>query len=1101
MEFPFYCKISRPKPGYLTETLRIMRLTAIFLFAAFVQVSAKGYTQVKLTLYEKDAPLDKVFKDIQKKTGYYFLYHPQMLQNSKKVSLNVTGEDLEQVLTLCFKDQPLTYSIVATSIVVQEKQEPTPNAPDLSPGQIHGKIADDEGNPIPSATLSIKGTNVVVLAGPKGDFVINNVSEDAVLVISCVGYESAVVAVKGKTEIRISLKRKIAQLDDMQVIAYGTVTKRLNTGDVSTVSSEDITKQPVTDPIMALEGRVPGLYISQQSGVPGSSSTVRLMGQNSIANGNNPLYIIDGVPYTSTPISTAYYLGAPGSLSPFNSINPADIESITVLKDADATSIYGSRGANGVVLITTKKGKAGKTQVDLNVYSGEGQVERKMHLLNTTQYLEMRHEAYNNDNITRPPANAYDLNGAWDTTRYTDWQKALIGGTAQFNNAEGSVSGGNVNTQFLVGGGYTRQTTVYPASNSDQKGSLHFNLTHASENKRFHLMLTGSYVDDNSNMPTADITSSILLAPDAPALHDQFGNLNWQNNTFTNPLAPLLKKSQAITDNVVGNLNLSYELIPGLQLKSSLGYNDNAISQLMTYPLTAYSPSSQVNTGNRQTIISNSGIKTWIAEPQLTFSRKVINGDLNILVGTTFQQNVQTELTQLGSGYTSDALLGNLTAAAVQLVVNQTYTQYHYNAFFGRINYNWQDKYLINLTARRDGSSRFGNGRQFGNFESAGAAWIFSKEKLFQNNIPFLSFGKIKASYGTVGNDQIADYQYLSTYTPYPYSYQGSTGLYPTRIPNPYYGWELIKKLEGGIDLGFLRDRILLSGAYYRNRTSNQLVGYSLPAITGFTSIEANLPAIVQNTGAEFTANTVNIRRKYFSWSSSLNITFPSNKLVSYPNLAGSSYANTYTIGKSLFSQRLYHNLGVNSETGIYTIEDINKDGKISTPQDQVPTKPITQKYFGGFNNTFAYKGFQLSIFFQFVKQLGTNFHGYFSGPGVVNVNQPEVVMTRWQKPGDSTGIQRFTSGAAGAATTALSNAGKSDYKFGDASFIRLKNLSLSYSLPADWQKKAHLQNARIYIQGQNLFMITRYDGFDPETGKLSLPPLRMVVAGIQVTL
>ncbi len=336
-------------------------------------------------------------------------------------------------------------------------------------------------------------------------------------------------------------------------------------------------------------------------------------------------------------------------------------------------------------------------------------------------------------------------------------------------------------------------------------------------------------------------------------------------------------------------------------------------------------------------------------------------------------------------------------------------TVYHYNALFGRLNYNWKEKYLLNLTARRDGSSRFGPGRQFGNFGAVGAGWIFSKEKWLADRTGFLSFGKLRASYGTTGNDQIADYQYLPTYTSSGNTYQGLAGLYPTRIANPDFGWELLRKLEGGIELGFLHDKIMFTASLYENRTGNQLVGYRLPVLTGFTSVQANLPATVQNTGMEYELNTVNIRNNKFSWTSSFNISIPKNKLVAYPNIENSNYANVYTVGKSLFSQTVYHYTGVDANTGLYTFAA--KDGTTipSYPDDLQPSKPITQQFFGGFLNTFHYKGFSIDIFLQFVKQYSFGYLASFNLPGVEGANQPEIVMSRWQKPGDKTNVQRFT--------------------------------------------------------------------------------------------
>jgi TonB-linked SusC/RagA family outer membrane protein len=962
------------------------------------------------------------------------------------------------------------------------------------------------------ASVVIRKLKKSGMTDDNGEFVLHDVPDGEYEVeISFVGYETrrtTVVVENHEGRVVADLKQFHSQLDETIVKGYYTTTNRLNTGNVTKIKGEDIQKQPVSDPIMALEGRVSGLYIQQSSGIPGASMIVRLRGQNSIANGNNPLYIVDGVPFTSTPLTNSSIGGgaigyggttAGSGMSPFNNINPADIESIEVLKDADATAIYGSRGANGVILISTKKGKAGDSKFLANVYSGAGAVTRKMELLNTQQYLQVRHQAFINDGQT-PTSDDVDINGQWDTTRYTDWQKVLIGRTAKFTNAQASLSGGNANTQFILGGGYNRQTTVFPGNYEDDKASIHLNVNHASANQKFHVLASAGYVNDNSIIPQADFTGNLNIAPDAPALYDANGNINWQNGTFNNPMAGTFKNARAVTNTLTGNLNLSYEIFHGLQVKSSFGYTNMQMNQTnQQSAMSAYGPP---DPNNRENQFATSNLNTWIIEPQLDYSRKIGHGNLAVIVGTTHQQNKQNSIGQTALGFASDALIPNVTAAnAVVITGAAQETEYHYVAFFGRINYNWEEKYLVNVTARRDGSSRFGSNNQFGNFGAVGAGWIFTKEKLIEHNLSFLSFGKLRASYGTTGNDQIGDYQFLSTYTPYPgTSYQGISTLYPTIIANPYFGWELVKKLEGGIELGFLKDRILLTASYYHNRTGNQLVGEPLPYTTGFNVIQANLPAVVQNTGTEVVLNTINIQGKSFTWSTSINLSIPRNKLISFPGLATNARFNRkYSIGKPLSSKPTYHYTGLNAQTGIYTFEDVNHDGAINSKDLQF-LKQVTQNYYGGIQNSFSYKGWHLDFLVQFVKQTALNYLANFKTPGFISQNQTLSILNSWHAPGDNSAIQKYTQ-MGGAVNNAYGTYIGSDAVISDGSFIRLKNLSLAYTLPTEWQRKLHLQNTRIYIQGQNLLTITGYKGLDPETQGWSLPPLRMITGGIQVGL
>jgi len=1102
---PFHARTQ--KGDCLTKTLLVMRLTGILLVAGFLQVGAHGRAQT-VTFTAKDMPLPRVFAAIEQQTGYVFFYDKAWLEGTRPVTVELKAEPLRAALEQVLDGQPIGFEIREGNTIVLTKRAPSMIVQALPPpGDIHGRVTDSLGNPLAGASVTVKGTHKGAQTGTDGSFELKGVDDQAVLVVSFTGYGTETIALHGRKTLFVQLRQGVTSMQDVVINkGYYTTTQRLNTGNVSIVKSEDIQKQPVGDPLMALEGRVPGLYIAQVSGIPGASELVRLRGQNSIANGNNPLYIIDGVPFSPTTLTTGIGMGALGSpgnspllgLNPFNSLNNADIESIEVLKDADATAIYGSRGANGVILITTKKGKGGKTSFDANVYTGGGRATRLLPMMNTQQYLEMRREAFRNDGITQIPSNNYDVNGVWDTTRYTDWQKALIGGTAKFTNAQVSITGGNTNTQFVLAGGYSSQGTVYPGEYVDGKSSVRASATHMSPNHKFHASFSVTYTNDDLNIPQTDFATLITLAPDAPAIYNKDGSLNWQivNNTVTwsNPFSGVVKHAKAVTDDLIGSANLGYEILPGLQLKTSLGYTHQQMNQDNTSPSTAVAPSFQNTPTYRSHSIATSDVRTWILEPQASYHRGIGEGQLDALIGVTVQQSLLNQISLAYSGFASDALINDLQAASTYSAPSIGNTQYRYNAVFSRLSYTYDDRYLLNLTARRDGSSRFASGKQFGNFWAIGAGWIFTKTKWAEDHLHGMNFGKLRVSYGTTGNDQLTDYQYLSSYNSTNGIYQTVPGLTPARLPNSNFGWEVVQKLEGGLETGWLQDRIVFTLSYYRNRTNNQLVGFPLPSIAGFTSVQANLPALVQNTGTEFELNTVNIRTRHFSWTTSLNISVPRNKLVSYPNLAASPYAQTYVVGQPLFIKFNYHNLGVNPQTGLWIKEDVNHDGQVNTANDYIPSKSVMQNYFGGFLNSFSYKGLQLDIFLQFVRQTGNNYLNYWTNtrqPGMFNINVPVYYLARWQQPGDQTIIQKFS-------TTYLPS--PSDISLTDASFIRLKNLALSYTFPKRWQRWVRTQQARVYVQGQNLFIISRYRGFDPETQTVGLPPLRMLTAGIQLT-
>jgi TonB-linked SusC/RagA family outer membrane protein len=1111
-------------PGGIKKLLLIMKITTFLLFVGLMQVSAAGLAQ-KFTLVKKEVTLKEIFKEINKQTGYNIFSSDSQIETSKKIDANFKDTGLQEVLNKCLENTSLTYTLEDKTIVIREKErsflDKIKTALNI-PITISGKVLDETNQPMPGVTVKEKGTNNVVITDSKGIFYISVPDNNTLLIFSYIGFESRELAAKEiPTGASITLKASVNNLNEVVINkGYYNEKQRFSVGDVTRVSGEDIAKQPVTDPLLALQGRVPGLYISQTSGIPGSYSTILLRGQNSIQDGskpvtvNDPFFIVDGVPYSSSSLTnTLIGGGAVGTplngrgqgLSPFNSLNPSDIESIEVLKDADATAIYGSRGSNGVILITTKRGKAGETKVDLDVSSGVSAVANQVPLLNTQQYLQMRHEAFKNDGRT-PNSIQYDINGFWDTTRYTNWQKVLIGNLAQYTNAQASVSGGNANTQFRVDGSYSKQGTVFPGDYGDQKASLHFNINNTSNNQKFKMQLTGSYVYDNNILPYTDITQYITLPPDAPAIYNADGSLNWAlkggGRTWNNPLAGTYNQYKAGTDNLVSNMVLSYQLTPDLQVKSSFGYTHAQMNQSQLAFSSASPPPANADPYSRSNDLATTDSKSWIIEPQLNYHKEAGKFVIDALLGTTFQENTQNSSSIFASGFSSDELITDPAAASTSYLGGYSASQYKYNALFGRISARWKDRYLLNITARRDGSSRFGPDKQFGNFGAIGAGWIFTEDPFIKSVLPsWINFGKLRGSYGITGNDQIGDYQFLSTYSIYPPTYQGSPGFFPTGLTNPNFAWERDKKLEGGIELGFLKDRITLSVSYYRNRTDNQLVGYPLPQITGFVGVEANLPAIIQNIGLEFSLNTVNVKTANFTWSSAFNLSIPQNKLLAFPGIENTGYVYTYSVGKSLFTRYLFHYTGVDPQTGVYTFASKDGSGVPSYGTDQVFTKPVTQTFYGGFQNSFRYKGLELDILLQFTKQTGYNYLNAIPLPGKA-FNVPVAVLNRWQNPGDHSSIQQFTQTyGSNAGNAYLNYLTASDAIISDASFIRLKSLSLSYQLPADWTKKWGAHSAALFIRGENLLTITKYQFLDPETQGLGLPPLRVITAGIHVSL
>lgn len=886
---------------------------------------------------------------------------------------------------------------------------------------------------------------------------------------------------------------------------YYNVKDKERTGSIAKITAKDIENQPVTNVLSSLQGRMSGVNITQNSGVPGGGFTIQIRGQNSLRtsmnsaiDGNLPLYVVDGVPLseiTAENTQIAATVMPSGKINPLNSINPNDIESIEVLKDADATAIYGSRGANGVILISTKKGKSGKLNVRFTTNYGISEAISNLKLLNKDQYLDMRRKAYVNDGVNNYPATAYDLNGTW-VNNEVDWKKTLIGNKATFSNTQLSVSGGSETTNFLVSLGHNEQTTPFGHGYKYISNTFNSNLSHRSKDNRFQLSLSNMFTNQKNNVVRTDMTSSAYtLAPISPSLYNSDGSLNWDGNTFTNPLAAFNASYNNDTKLFQSNLNTDYKIYSDLRFKANAGLNYTAINELSLLPNTVYNPSlpSGTSSATSQSRKKDQEIFSFIIEPQLNWTKSFGNHKLDFLLGGSFQRNVRETDEITGIGFESNQFISNVSAAKTIRMGDQSSIEYRYAAIFGRLNYKYKNRYIVNITGRRDGSSRFGPNNRYANFGAIGGAWLFSDEFFFKNS-KWLSFGKLRSSYGITGSDNIGDFQFLDNYTVSPtLIYNGITGLLPARLFNPNYSWEKTQKFEAAIELGFLNNRINANVAYYNNRSSNQLVGYQLSAVTGFSSVTANLNATVQNTGFEVELNSKPILYQNFNWQTSFNISFPKNKLLSFPGLDGSPYASQYSIGSSTQIVKLYQLEGINPQTGLYQFTDFNGDGKISTPEDRQVIEDLQIDFFGGINNTVRYKNWDLSVLFQFVKKKSYNQNSIMPLPGTM-VNQPVQVLDVWSVENPN-GLYMPYSASKNLLNHNLFKG--STAAVSDASFVRLKNIELGYNLPIN---SSPFKNVKIYFQGQNLVTWTKFFGVDPEALISGfLPPLRTYSFGLQL--
>ena len=810
---------------FMKWTFIIFMLMLIGLLVAKAENSSgQSVLKTKISINVKNLPFREVLTVIGRKTSIDFAYNTQIMQLDSKINLDASDEQLSYVLDRLVKPMGLQYRLIGKSILIENKST-LHIITEQSRLQIllNGKVIDEDGLPIPEVTVKVMATenskvSIVSSTNNNGEYSIRANRTDYIQ-FSHIGYQTKGVLVTSLTASPIvSLLSVQGSLDEIQIIGYGTTTKRLGTGSVSKISANEIEKAPVNNVLFALQGKVAGMQITQTTGTPGAAPSVKIRGTNSIAAGTSPLYILDGIPVPETQFTLGTQ-SLNGNISSILNINPSDIESIDVLKDADATAIYGSRGANGVILISTKKGRAGKTTVSFNGYTGISQVAHYLSLMDVHQYNAMRREAFVNDGVTPTALNAPDL-FTWDTTVVHNWQKELIGNTAVAQNAQITLSGGDANNHFYLNAGIDNNGAIGPGGGGNVRKSFRFNVDHSSINKKFFVNIIGGYTVNQLSLKQQDLTGFINLAPSYP-LYNSSGAPDFAQSRGY-PLAYLMQPFDNRSEVYNGQINFSYELVKGLVAKLSTGINNSTTNESIQQPLISLNPV-QYSGGILQ--VNTPTFRSWIAEPQLNYRWSRNANSFDILLGGTWQSNTANSFSARGTGYTNDALIANLSSAS-SLSVNSGTTEYAYQSLFGRITYNYDEKYLANISFRRDGSSRFGPGKRFGNFGSVGLGWIFTKERFMSDFQPVLSYGKLRGSYGINGNDQISDYGYLATYfgnaSP---GYQGSV-LLPANIANPDYRWEENKKMDIALELGFFNSRFLLTTDYYRNKTGNQLLNY-----------------------------------------------------------------------------------------------------------------------------------------------------------------------------------------------------------------------------------------------------------------------------------
>lgn len=966
---------------------------------------------------------------------------------------------------------------------------------------ISGNVTSAEGEPLIGATVQVKGTTVGTVTDIDGSYSITVPAGSTTLIFSYTGYSSSEVELGASNVLDVSLQTAVSQLSEIIVVGYGTQIKSTLTGNISKVGGEEIASLPVPSVEQALQGRSAGVFIESGNGKPGGAIRVRVRGSSSISASNQPLYVVDGIPLTTESQNLS---GA--DLNPLADLNFNDVESIEILKDASAAAIYGSRAANGVVLITTKRGKAGKTIINLDMQTGFSKETNRREFLNADEFITYFTEAANNSDDLEGVAyddpdswtqfvlgrfNRYSgFNDNWQTRAVdTDWQDQIFR-TAQSSQATLSARGGNDKTKFFASASWSDQEGIL-VGNGFERLSGRLNLDQEVNNKLnigFNMNLTRTFTDQVSgDNAFSTPMQMVALAPITPPRDEDGVLYDRPVTTYYNGLIDQEDAQRDVTSfRTLANAYVRYELVKNLYLNGDLGidvYNlkDNAFFGRRT------------NTGegiNGFASALYSQVQNYTTRAYLNYNTTIRNvHNLELVGGTEFQKS-RTEFSRVeGQGFAVDDLKTIASAAEITLG-RSSLDQFSFLSYFSRINYNFDRKYLISLSGRVDGSSRFGENNRYGFFPAASVGWVLSEESFLQNNST-LSFLKLRASYGLTGNAEIGNFNHLGLFgSSYldggitrSAGYNGQAGLRQTQIANPDLEWEKTAQLDIGVDFGFFNDRLNGEIDYYIKNTTDLLLDVPVPGSSGFRTQTQNLGEI-ENRGIELVLNSNNLVGN-FKWSTSLNFARNENKvkaLAPGQDIIDDGSFNVVKVGEAIGTFFGAEYAGVDPANGD-ALWYINKPG-----QERATTNDFNEANFvvlgnpnpdfiGGITNRLSYKGVSLDFTFQGVYgndiQLGGDV--FMACNACWFDNQTKEQLNSWKQPGDITNIPEARLGYSNG------DQERSSRYLSDGSYLRLRTLQLGYEFPKSLLSGLNLSRLRVYVIGQNLLTFTDYKGWDPE--------------------
>ncbi|HTF18621.1 MAG TPA: TonB-dependent receptor [Chryseolinea sp.] len=951
---------------------------------------------------------------------------------------------------------------------------------------VHGKVtAEADGTSQPGVNVVVKGTPRGTVTDTNGQYRIE-ASPDDVLVFTFIGMSPQEIAVGNREVIDVAMIGDITQLSEVVVVGYGTEQKVLMTEAVGVIKSDAIKDLPVATVDGVLQGQTTGVQVSQNSGTPGGAMSVRVRGTTSLSGSGQPLYVIDGIPLTTGDYGQVGYEGQ--GINALSDLNPNDIESISVLKDAAAAAVYGARASNGIVLITTKRGKSGASTVNFNMYRGVQQVWNTLDMLNAEQWRDYRKDLTG----VELPNNDVDV----------DWQKEIFR-SAPISNYELSTTGGNDRTKFFLSGNYFDQDGILIGTRF-QRTNVRMNVDH-KVNDRLNIGTSIGLTYSKSNRVESDASlhgplPNGISTPAVISVYNADGTYN-QNGPYSNAVSIANEATnENFTYRTLGNLFADYRIIDGLTLTSKWGvdfYNlrEHAF-EFNTVQGQKYNGLGFETYTNVLNLIGNNSVRY-----EKTFGKH----NVDATVGMSFEKRETRNSYMRGQDY-ADENLQYINSAATKVDVTASALDHGLLSYFGRFNYNYNEKYLLSLSGRIDGSTNFGPNHQYGFFPAASAAWRISQESFFEDNVSVISELKIRGSYGLLGNEELSPFSYQAMYGTS--SYRGQPAIYPNQIPNPDLKWESTAQLDIGIDAGFFEDQLTLSFDYYDKQTKDLLLNRPLPGSSGFSTMYQNVGEL-ENKGIEISLG-YNAQFGDLRWNSRLNISGNRNQVTrlydNQPIDAGRG-GNRIMVGEPIGVFYGFKSLGVDPSTGDIVFADTNFDGEVTTDDRTVIGDP-NPKFIGGFTNTINYKGFDLSLFLQW--SYGND---VFNGSRLYleslqgGDNQTTDVLRRWRAVGDITDVPRATSDPVAAAA----NKRESSRFIEDGSYLRVKNLTLGYTLQQRFSSKIMLSSIRVYASAQNLLTFTDYGGLDPEvnysgndvqvvgTDFFTFPQARAITLGINV--